>query len=134
MIFRKIDLNRKEFGDIFEIDPSKIVYSWEEYLSQYVKVLNILIGEGINNGVALKQQFMPFLFIFRHVIELTIKAFLNNQGRSIDTLTHNIKELINMVSVELTICFLSNFNDLILDGEGDCFRYIEDNDGRNHFA
>lgn len=130
MIFDKKELAIN--NEIYKIDISKINYSWEGYLSQYVKVLDVLIKEGLNNGNSLKQQFMPFLFVFRHIIELTIKNHLKKQGITNDT--HNIKNLTNSLLGELPKCFLDNFSDLKLDGEGDSFRYIEDKNSQKHYA
>lgn len=131
MIFRKINMEEKEFETIFKIDVSKIVYSWDYYLNQYVKVLNLLIETGVNNGNLLKQQFIPFLFIFRHIIEISIKASLKEKGIPFEHV-HNITELAKIIQDELPPDFLSDFEKLRLDGEGDCFRYIEKNDGNLH--
>lgn len=131
MIFDKKDLAINK--EIYQINISKIDYSWEGYLSHYVTALDILIKEGLNKGVSLRQQFMPFLFVLRHVIELTLKNHLEKHSVTIDH-SHNIKNISNSILGELPQNFITDFSHLILDGEGDCFRYVEDINGENHFS
>ena len=129
MVLKKIDITSKKNEELFKIDLSKICNTWDYYMAQYVNALNILIDIGVNKGVMLKQEFMPFLFIFRH---MTIKAHMVNKGVCVNN-RHNIMELSKLIGNDLPSNFLSDFKTLNLDGEGDCFRYIERNDGGKHY-
>lgn len=118
--------------DIFKIDVVKLDFTWYGYLGQYAKVLNLLVEVGIKERACLRQQFMPFLFIFRHVIELTIKYELKKRGLSFEDI-HNVRELSLPLGNELPSDFYYEFSKLRIDNDGDCFRYIETVDGKHHF-
>lgn len=118
--------------DIFKIDVAKLDCTWNGYLEQYAKVLNLLIEVGTMEGNCLKQQFMPFLFVFRHVIELTIKNELKKRGISFNEI-HNVRELSLPLEKELPSDFYYVFSKLRIDDDGSCFRYIETIDGKHHF-
>ena len=105
--------------------------SWNSYFSQYNNVLQALINIGFLNKQTYFREFaMPFLFIFRHTIELQLKRELDNKGIQIQN-RHELN--INSYREFLPDGFCCNLEVLDIEGDGSCFRYISDKNSRTYF-
>ena len=108
--------------------------SWNSYFSQYNNVLQALINIGFLYKHTYFREFaMPFLFIFRHTIELQLKRGLNlnNKDTSIPH-NHNLDE--EYYKKILPKDFYCNLDALNLKGDGSCFRYVVDKNSQAYFT
>lgn len=123
MIYDRVDINVRA---MFEVDLSNYK-TWDDYYQQYKTVFQILCNLAKKEKYQMNKQFMPFMFVFRHTVEL----FLKKEGATVDT--HNINELICQLPEFDAKTFLSELSVLNCDSDGDCFRYVSDNNHNPHY-
>lgn len=105
--------------------------SWDSYFSQYNTILQILINIGLTNNHTYFREFaMPFLFIFRHTIELQLKRELYDRGIQVQN-RHELN--IDSYREFLPDGFYCNLEVLDIKGDGSCFRYISDKNNKPYY-
>lgn len=108
--------------------------SWKYYHEQYHKAFCVLLEIAEQRGYRINCKFMPFLFLMRHSLELFLKAKISNTpilwkdyGK-----THNLTKLYKIANINGEN-FLEIFGCLSCNSEGDCFRYLSDQAGKQYF-
>lgn len=107
--------------------------TWTYYLKQYVRVMDYLLGIANKKQYSINSQYMSFMFIFRHSLELLLKE-LQYKKNGYCEITHNIADIYNFVKDLLSLDFKEKIDVLNWDGDGSEFRYIEDKDGNSFFS
>lgn len=82
-----------------------------------------LLTKANEKNYTMNCQFMSFSFLFRHTIEIILKANLAKYGLPIP-ITHSIKDLAAPLQIYLPANFLPNLSQLDCEGQGDCFKYL----------
>ena len=124
-----IDDYEKIKGIDLTINPTLHQRNWTYYYQQYITAFSCLLDVSRSCNYQTNFRYMAFLFLMRHSLELLLKNQLEqNQTAPIKSISmsHNLLQLANLTG-EDKIAFERDFNVLKCDSEGDCFRYLTDN-------
>lgn len=105
--------------------------TWEYYFKQYNTAFCYLLGIVREHKYKTNIRFMPFLFLLRHSIELLLKYTCDKEGLCVKQ-THNLEELKNALKIKDD--FSIRFKELACNSDGDCFRYLTDNNNIPFFT
>lgn len=111
------------------------IRTWENYFLQYKKVFEILLKDSLNCKYQTNHKFMPFMFMFRHSMELWVKYIYsnnNNKDNSVVVLSHDISLFLQGQTNEC-ISVLNELLSLQKDKDGACWRYPIDCNGLLYF-
>lgn len=131
-----IDDYEKIKGIDLTINPTLHQRNWTYYYQQYITAFSCLLDVSRSCNYQTNFRYMAFLFLMRHSLELLLKNQLEqNQTAPIKSISmsHNLLQLANLTG-EDKIAFERDFNVLKCDSEGDCFRYLTDNNNVQYFT
>ena len=129
-----IDDYEKVKGIDLTINPTLHQRNWTYYYQQYITAFSCLLDVSRSCDYQTNFRYMAFLFLMRHSLELLLKNQLEqNQPGPIKSISmsHNLLQLADLAG-EDKIVFERDFNVLKCDSEGDCFRYLTDNNNVQH--
>lgn len=131
MIFDKIDVNTEAVKVSLLLAVENFESSWCFYKKQYMECLDFFFGIANQKKYKINKEGMPFLFIFRHTVELALKEKISKTNINFSHLnTHSLSELLNLIEDDaLPSDFLSKLSVLNVNNDGSCFRYIKDKEG-----
>ena len=84
-----------------------------------------MLGNAVKRKYNTNCQFMSFMFIFRHTVELMLKYNIDDNSQNVPK-HHKISDLSDLLSLPPE--FIDNLSPLNCAGTGDCFRYLTTND------
>lgn len=119
--------------DLFKIRVSSHEKTWKYYQEQYHTAFNVLIEISKEKRYLTNCKFRPFMFLMRHSLELYLKSNIPNLYSSGMLRCHNLNVLFNSLQVNNSV-LLKSFSSLQCDSEGDCWRYLTDNNGKEYFS
>ena len=124
----------KHEKNLLQITTKNHTRTWEYYHEQYDKAFRVLLEIAKQKDNQTNSQFMPFLFIMRHSLELFLKKNISNTQTSWGEYgnTHNLEYLYKIATIDASQ-FLESFECLNCNSEGDCFRYLSDKEGHSYF-
>lgn len=111
------------------------IRTWDNYFFQYNKAFLILLKDSLVCKYSTNCKFMPFMFLFRHSMELWVKhVFQKNNGKESDDLytSHDVNAFFQGQSDECKEV-LNALLPLQKDIEGACWRYPIDCNGSLYF-
>lgn len=120
----------------FNLAKDSHIRTWNNYFFQYNKAFLILLKDSLACKYSTNCKFMPFMFLFRHSMELWVKhVFQENNGKESDVLytSHDV----NAFTQEQADECKEVLNALLLlqkDIEGACWRYPMDRNGSLYFS
>lgn len=129
MVFEKVTIDNSKK---LEIPVNLHQYTWDYYLNQYATALSHIINVSLKKEYRLDRMQMAVMFIFRHTIELFLKKELYNTGNTVPV-THDLNLLAKELDDKDILSFLNNAAILAPQSEGDCFKYIDNREGKKHF-
>lgn len=119
-------------NDYLKIKEKNHQRTWEYFHAQYHNAFCILLEVSKQKKYLTNRNFMPFLFLMRHSLEL----FLKNEIAKLPNVEipnhHKIVELYNVAHINNN-AFLELPACLKCDSEGDCWRYLSDKEGNRYF-
>ena len=120
--------------NLLQITTTNHTRTWEYYHEQYDKAFRVLLEIAKQKDNQTNSQFMPFLFIMRHSLELFLKKNISNTQTSWEEYgnTHNLESLYKIANIDASQ-FLESFECLNCNSEGECFRYLSDKEGNLYF-
>ena len=77
MLLKNFDLKDAEVQKSLLLNKD-FCSSWQSYRKQYMTALDLLFGLAKKKKCQLNSMSMPFMFIFRHSVELMLKVECNN--------------------------------------------------------
>lgn len=110
--------------------------TWESFFFQYNGAFLILLKDSFACKYSTNCKFMPFMFLFRHSMELWVKhVFQENNGKESDVLytSHDVNAFIQEQADECKEV-LNALLPLQKDIEGACWRYPMDRNGSLYFS
>ena len=120
MLLKNFDLKDAEVQKSLLLNKD-FCSSWLSYRKQYMTALDLLFGLAKEKKCQLNSMSMPFMFIFRHSVELMLKMECNNKNIEIPKvhalleITDSLGEFDNLDKEKLSVL---NWNT-----QGDEFRY-----------
>lgn len=116
-----------------DISSVKVSLGWKDYLTQYLTAFDCLLGLANKRKYQMNRKFMPFMFIFRHSVELYLKIECQNKGVDVGQLkTHSLAQLGAMAQIPQD--FLDNLKELFCDTDGSLFRYLANKNNQSDFG
>ena len=131
-----IDNYKKLEGIDLTIKSTLHQRTWIYYYQQYLTAFSCLLNVSRLRHYQTNFRYMAFLFLMRHSLELLLKSQIEqNQNGPIKNIpkSHNLLDLADLVG-EDRIAFERDFNILKCASEGDCFRYLTDNNNVQYFT
>lgn len=121
--------------NLLQISTNNHRRTWEYYYEQYHKAFRVLLEIAKQKRYQTNCKFMPFLFIMRHSLELFLKEKISNTSTPwrVYGKSHNMNDLYQIANINEEK-FLEFFDCLNCNSEGDCFRYLLDKEGNQHFV
>lgn len=121
--------------NLLQINPKKHERTWEYYYEQYHKAFRVFLEIAKQKKYQTNRKYMPFLFIMRHSLELFLKEKISNTSTPwrVYGKSHNINDLYQIANINEEK-FLEFFDCLNCNSDGDCFRYLLDKEGNQHFV
>lgn len=120
MLLKKFDLKDAEVQKSLFLN-NDFYSSWLSYKKQYMTALDLLFGITKEKKCQLNSMFMPFMFIFRHSVELMLKEECDKKNIEIPK-NHALSSIIELLggfdSLNNEKLSVLNFNT-----QGDEFRY-----------
>lgn len=110
----------------FHINPSKYKNCWEYYYKQYLTAFDFLLRNANLKHYRTNCQFMSFMFLFRHSVELLLK-FEISMYKDVPK-THILSELVKSTD-ERYKTLVSSLPHLYPEDDGMQFRYYVGKDG-----
>jgi hypothetical protein len=121
--------------NLLQISTNNHRRTWKHYYEQYHNAFCVLLDIAKQKRYRTNRQFMPFLFIMRHSLELFLKMKISELGTPWANYgeTHNLTDLSTTAQISEPE-FLECFDCLNCNSEGDCWRYPLARDGKPHFV
>ena len=129
MIYSQINIENETNFTFIPLHQS----TWVYYLKQYIAVLDYLLGIANKKRYRINCQYMPFMFIFRHTVELFLKTLLYDRDK-VHINTHKLADVYEPVKDLLPLDFKERIDVLDWNGNGSEFRYIEDRENKRYFS
>lgn len=127
MLFRTLDLQKREVKDLFKINSRTHVLSWDHYYKCYNYTTKKILDKGLSKNYALNSSAKPVLFMIRHSFELLLKRNLYSNNCVIP-ISHDFNEVIRAFPDQTIIP--SDLKSILLDpvfiNDGANLRYFLD--------
>ncbi len=120
MLLEKIDLQNKYIRKSLLLKDN-FESSWVTYKKQYMAALDLLFGVAKEKRYQMNSMFMPFMFIFRHTVELMLKEECNKKNIEIPK-NHDLSCIIELLG-EFDGLNKEKLSVLNFNTQGDEFRY-----------
>lgn len=115
----------------FYIKPSKYKNCWEYYYKQYLTAFDYLLRNAILKHYSTNCQFMSFMFLFRHSVELLLKYVISISKTDVPQ-THILSKLTQNLDERFKI-LISSLPHLYPETDGLRYRYYVGKDGMPFF-
>lgn len=129
MLLEKINLKNDKVQKSLLLNDD-FCSSWLSYKEQYMTALDLLFGITKKKKCQLNSMFMPFMFIFRHSVELMLKEECDKKNIEIPK-NHDLSSIIELLgeydSLNKEKLSVLNFNT-----QGDEFRYYDWENWKNN--
>lgn len=121
MLLEKIDLQNDSIRKALLLKDN-FESSWLAYKTQYMATLDLLFGVAKEKRYQMNPIFMPFLFIFRHTVELVLKEECTK--RNVEILNvHDLSRIAKQLDEDTFLYLKGQTAVLNWDTQGDEFRY-----------
>lgn len=115
----------------FLIKASKYENCWKFYYKQYLSAFDFMLRNANLKHYRTNCQFMSFMFLFRHSVELLLKFEISLSNMDVPT-THVLSEMVQSLD-ERFKTLISSLPHLYPEDDGAQFRYYVDKDGMPFF-
>ena len=121
MLLEKIDLQNKYIRKSLLLKDN-FESSWVTYKKQYMAALDLLFGVAKEKRYQMNSMSMPFLFIFRHTVELLLKEECVKKNFGIQKV-HDLSRIAAKLGDKTLLQMQGQIVVLDWDTQGDEFRY-----------